>query len=49
MPNNRIRAEISKGGLLVCLAAIETIRQNFPFLIDLSPEQRRARAATRQP
>lgn len=42
MPENRVSAEISDADQQAVLAAIETIRQKLPFLIDLSPEQRRS-------
>lgn len=42
MPDNRVSAELSEADRQAVLAAIETIRQKLPFLIDLSPEQRRS-------
>jgi hypothetical protein len=42
MPDNRVSAAISEADQQAVLAAIETIRQKLPFLIDLSPEQRRS-------
>jgi hypothetical protein len=42
MTENRVSAAISEADQQAVLAAIETIRQKLPFLIDLSPEQRRS-------
>jgi hypothetical protein len=42
MPDNRVSAELSNADRQAVLAAIETIRTKLPFLIDLSPEQRRS-------
>jgi len=42
MPENRVSAAISEADRQAVLAAIETIRQKLPFLIDLTPEQRRS-------
>jgi len=42
MPDNRVSAELSEADQQSVLAAIETIRQKLPFLIDLTPEQRRS-------
>ena len=42
MPENRVNAAISETDKQAVLAAIETIRQKLPFLIDLTPEQRRS-------
>ena len=42
MPDNRVSATISQADQQAVLAAIETIRQRLPFLIDLTPEQRRS-------
>jgi hypothetical protein len=42
MSENRVSATISEADQQAVLAAIETIRQKLPFLIDLSPEQRRS-------
>ena len=42
MPDNQVSAEISEADQQAVLAAIETIRQKLPFLIDLTPEQRRS-------
>jgi hypothetical protein len=42
MPDNRVSAVLSEADRKAVLDAIETIRTKLPFLIDLSPEQRRA-------
>ena len=42
MPENRVSASVSEADRQAVLAAIETIRTKLPFLIDLTPEQRRA-------
>jgi hypothetical protein len=42
MPDNRVSAEITEADKQAVLAAVETIRQKLPFLIDLTPEQRRS-------
>lgn len=42
MPENRVSASISEADRQAVLAAIETIRTKLPFLIDLSPEERKA-------
>lgn len=42
MPENRVSANLGEADLQAVLAAIETIRQKLPFLIDLTPEQRRS-------
>jgi hypothetical protein len=42
MPDNRISADLSQTDQQAVLAAINTIRQKLPFLIDLTPEDRRA-------
>jgi hypothetical protein len=42
MPDNRVSAVLSETDRQALLAAIETIRTKLPFLIDLSPEQRRS-------
>jgi hypothetical protein len=42
MPDNRVSATISEPDRQAVLAAIETIRQKMPFLIALTPEQRRS-------
>ena len=42
MPDNRVSATLSEADQQAVLAAIETIRQKLPFLIDLTPEQRRS-------
>jgi hypothetical protein len=41
MPDNRISATLSSADQQAVLAAINTIREKLPFLIDLSPEDRR--------
>lgn len=40
MPDNRVSATLSDADRQAVLAAIQTIRQKLPFLIDLSPEER---------
>lgn len=42
MPENRVSASLSQADLQAVLAAIQTIREKLPFLIDLSPEERRS-------
>ncbi|HWS88432.1 MAG TPA: hypothetical protein VN282_15780 [Pyrinomonadaceae bacterium] len=42
MPDNRISATLSEADRQDVLAAIATIREKLPFLIDLTPEQRRS-------
>lgn len=42
MPDNRISATLSAADRQAVLDAMQTIRQKLPFLIDLSPEDRRA-------
>jgi hypothetical protein len=41
MPDNRISASLSQADRQAVLDAINTIRTKLPFLIDLSPEERR--------
>jgi hypothetical protein len=41
MPDNRISAALSSADQQAVLAAINTIRTKLPFLIDLSPEERK--------
>jgi hypothetical protein len=41
MQDNRVSAVLSEADRQAVLSAIETIRQKLPFLIDLSPEERR--------
>lgn len=41
MPDNRVSASLSAADREAVLAAVQTIRQRLPFLIDLSPEERR--------
>lgn len=40
MPENRVNASISGENRTAIIAAIETIRDNLPFLLDLTPEER---------
>ena len=40
MPDNRVSASLSDADREAVLAAIQTIRQKLPFLVDLSPEER---------
>jgi hypothetical protein len=42
MPDNRISASLSEADRQAVLDAINTIRQKLPFLIDLTPEERRS-------
>lgn len=41
MPENRVSAQLGEAEQQAVLAAIQTIRQKLPFLIDLTPEERR--------
>jgi hypothetical protein len=41
MPDNRISATLSDADQQAVLSAINTIREKLPFLVDLSPEDRR--------
>ena len=41
MPENRVSASLSQADQQAVLAAIQTIREKLPFLIDLTPEERR--------
>ena len=41
MPDNRISASLSQADQQAVLAAIGTIREKLPFLVDLTPEERR--------
>ncbi len=41
MPDNRISATLSQADQQAVLAAVNTIREKLPFLIDLTPEERR--------
>ena len=43
MSENRISAQLSNADQAAVLAAINTIRQKLPFLLDLTPEERRSR------
>jgi hypothetical protein len=40
MPDNRVSASLSDADRQAVLAAVQTIRQKLPFLVDLSPEER---------
>lgn len=40
MPENRVSAKLSAADQQAVLAAIGTIRQKLPFLVDLTPEER---------
>jgi hypothetical protein len=42
MPTNRVSAQLGELEYRAVLAAIETIRQKLPFLIDLTPDERRS-------
>lgn len=42
MAENRVTASLPTADQQAVLAAIQTIRQKLPFLIDLTPEERRA-------
>ena len=42
MPDNRISASLGEADRQAVLDAVNTIRQKLPFLIDLSPEERRS-------
>jgi hypothetical protein len=42
MPDNRISASLSQADRQAVLDALNTIRTKLPFLIDLSPEERKA-------
>jgi hypothetical protein len=41
MPENRVSASLTQADQQAVLAAIQTIRQKLPFLIDLTPDERR--------
>lgn len=41
MPDNRISATLSQADQQAVLAAVNTIREKLPFLVDLTPEERR--------
>jgi hypothetical protein len=41
MPENRVSASLSQTDQQAVLAAIQTIREKLPFLIDLTPDERR--------
>lgn len=40
MPENRVNASISEENRTAIIAAIKTIRDNLPFLLDLTPSER---------
>ena len=40
MPENRVSASLSDADCEAVLAAVQTIRQKLPFLVDLTPEER---------
>ena len=42
MPENRVSASLGEAERQAVFAAIQTIRQKLPFLIDLTPEERRS-------
>ena len=42
MPDNRISAALTQADQQAVLAAVNTIREKLPFLIDLTPEERKA-------
>ncbi len=42
MAENRVSAQLGEAERQAVFAAIDTIRQKLPFLIDLTPEERRA-------
>ena len=42
MSDNRISASLSQADQQAVIAAINTIREKLPFLVDLSPEERRS-------
>jgi hypothetical protein len=42
MPENRVSAQLGEAERQAVFAAIQTIRQKLPFLIDLTPEERRS-------
>src|SRR5215218_7378590 len=42
MPENRISAQLGEAERQAVFTSIQTIRQKLPFLIDLTPEERRA-------
>jgi hypothetical protein len=42
MPDNRISASLSQADQQAVMSAINTIREKLPFLIDLTPEERRS-------
>lgn len=42
MPDNRISTTLSQADQQAVLAAVQTIREKLPFLIDLTPDERRS-------
>ena len=42
MPENRVSAQLGEAERQAVFAAIQTIRQKLPFLLDLTPEERHA-------
>lgn len=42
MPDNRVSASLPQADQQAVLAAIDNIRQKLPFLIDLTPDERRS-------
>lgn len=42
MPDNRISASLSQADRQAVLDALNTVRQKLPFLVDLSPDERRS-------
>jgi hypothetical protein len=41
MPENRVSASLNDADRQAVLAAVQTIRQKLPFLVDLTPDERR--------
>ena len=42
MPDNRVSASLSPADRQAVIDALDTVRQKLPFLVDLSPDERRA-------
>lgn len=42
MPDNRVSASLSQADRQAVLDALDTVRQELPFLVDLSPDERRS-------
>lgn len=42
MPDNRVSASLSQADRQAVLDALDTVRQKLPFLVDLSPDERRS-------